>query len=83
MSCVSCHPIVLSLQWLPRTFAEGKVVLGFGERKAPPPFVNVCSKFLFLDQEPRKKAVGRLSAQWAHIYRTKPLLTVGIMVIKG
>ncbi|WP_317929809.1 NYN domain-containing protein [Halioxenophilus sp. WMMB6] len=33
-----------------RALAEGKVVLGFGERKAPMPFVNACSKFLFLDQ---------------------------------
>jgi hypothetical protein len=34
-----------------RALAEGKVVLGFGERKAPAPFVNACSKFLFLDIE--------------------------------
>ena len=33
-----------------RAIAEGKVVLGFGERKTPMPFVNACSKFLFLDQ---------------------------------
>jgi uncharacterized protein (TIGR00288 family) len=32
-----------------RALAEGKVVLGFGERKTPSPFVNACSKFLFLD----------------------------------
>lgn len=37
-----------------RALAEGKVVLGFGERKAPSPFVNACSKFLFLDQEPEQ-----------------------------
>lgn len=36
-----------------RARAEGKVVLGFGERKTPSPFVNACSKFLFLDQESR------------------------------
>lgn len=34
-----------------RALAEGKVVLGFGERKTPLPFVNACSKFLFLDRE--------------------------------
>jgi uncharacterized protein (TIGR00288 family) len=34
-----------------RVLAEGKVVLGFGERKTPLPFVNACSKFLFLDEE--------------------------------
>lgn len=36
-----------------RALAEGKVVLGFGERKTPAPFVNACSKFLFLDQQPK------------------------------
>ncbi|SEA22103.1 NYN domain-containing protein [Microbulbifer marinus] len=39
-----------------RALAEGKVVLGFGERKTPPPFVNACSKFLFLDQRETVKA---------------------------
>jgi uncharacterized protein (TIGR00288 family) len=37
-----------------RALAEGKVVLGFGERKTPSPFVNACSKFLYLDQEPKQ-----------------------------
>jgi len=37
-----------------RALAEGKVVLGFGERKTPTPFVNACSKFLFLDQEAKQ-----------------------------
>ena len=37
-----------------RALAEGKVVLGFGERKTPSPFVNACSKFLFLDQEAKR-----------------------------
>ncbi|WP_346837044.1 NYN domain-containing protein [Microbulbifer sp. SAOS-129_SWC] len=38
-----------------RALAEGKVVLGFGERKTPMPFVNACSKFLFLDQSEVEK----------------------------
>jgi len=42
-----------------RALAEGKVVLGFGERKTPSPFVNACSKFLFLDQESKQN--GTLS----------------------
>lgn len=33
-----------------RAVQEGKVVIGFGERKAPAPFVNACSKFLYLDE---------------------------------
>ena len=38
-----------------RAIAEGKVVLGFGERKTPMPFVNACSKFLFLDRSDAKE----------------------------
>jgi len=34
-----------------RILAEGKPVYGFGERKAPGPFVNACSKFLYLDDD--------------------------------
>jgi uncharacterized protein (TIGR00288 family) len=37
-----------------RALAEGKVVLGFGERKTPSPFVNACSKFLYLDTEAKQ-----------------------------
>lgn len=33
-----------------RALADGKQVIGFGERKAPAAFVNACSNFLFLDQ---------------------------------
>jgi uncharacterized protein (TIGR00288 family) len=39
-----------------RALAEGKVVLGFGERKTPSPFVNACSKFLFLDAPETEEA---------------------------
>ncbi len=41
-----------------RALAEGKVVLGFGERKTPLAFVNACSKFLFLDDEKKKEGTG-------------------------
>ncbi len=34
-----------------RLQADGKLVVGFGERKTPLPFVNACSKFLYLDRE--------------------------------
>jgi len=32
-----------------RALADGKLVIGFGERKTPMAFVNSCSKFLFLN----------------------------------
>src|SRR5690554_7423707 len=34
-----------------RTLADGKFVIGFGERKAPVAFVNSCSRFLYLRSE--------------------------------
>lgn len=37
-----------------RALAEGKYVIGLGERKTPAPFVNSCSRFLFIDEEPSK-----------------------------
>lgn len=46
-----------------RALAEGKVVLGFGERKTPSPFVNACSKFLFLDQEPKTSDTNQTQSQ--------------------
>lgn len=50
-----------------RILAEGKPVYGFGERKTPSPFVNACSKFLYLDDDkdtpekptPNKKKTGK------------------------
>lgn len=41
-----------------RVLAEGKVVLGFGERKTPAPLVKACSKFLFLDGEKKDAKAG-------------------------
>ncbi|HEY7772561.1 MAG TPA: NYN domain-containing protein [Marinagarivorans sp.] len=41
-----------------RALAEGKVVLGFGERKTPSPFVNACSKFLFLDEQEQPESTS-------------------------
>lgn len=38
-----------------RSLADGKFVIGFGERKAPLAFVNSCSRFLYLDEEIEKE----------------------------
>ncbi len=40
-----------------RILADGKLVLGFGERKAPDAFVRACSKFLYLDKVENEEAV--------------------------
>lgn len=41
-----------------RLQADGKTVVGFGERKTPAPFVNACSKFLYLDREETQQESG-------------------------
>lgn len=41
-------PLVLRLR------ADGKTVIGFGGKNAAAPFVNSCSRFLFLDEKPAR-----------------------------
>lgn len=48
-------PLVMHLR------AKGAAVYGFGARKTPEPFVNACSRFLFLDQ-PEASANGEAQA---------------------
>ena len=38
-----------------RSLADGKYVIGFGERKAPKAFINSCSRFLYLDEETKQE----------------------------
>jgi uncharacterized LabA/DUF88 family protein len=45
-----------------RALADGKTVLGFGERKAPSAFVNSCSKFLFIDEVSQQVTVEPVDA---------------------
>jgi uncharacterized LabA/DUF88 family protein len=45
-----------------RALADGKIVLGFGERKTPEPFVNACSKFLFLDSSQSEKSTRQIDS---------------------
>jgi uncharacterized LabA/DUF88 family protein len=46
-------PLILRLR------ADGKQVIGFGGQKTPSPFVNSCTRFLFLDDDERVKAVRK------------------------
>lgn len=38
-----------------RLRADGKEVIGFGERKTPDPFIDSCTRFLYLDEAPKSK----------------------------
>lgn len=49
-------PVVLRLR------ADGKQVIGFGGQKTPAPFVNSCSHFLYLDEDPKQKAERKKKA---------------------
>ncbi len=57
-----------------RALSEGKVVFGFGERKAPMPFVNACSKFLYLDEE--VKSNGATQAKHKNIKSDTKLINL-------
>lgn len=45
-------PLVMHLR------AKGAAVYGFGQRKTPEPFVNACSRFLFLDEAGASAGAG-------------------------
>ncbi len=45
-----------------RLRADGKEVIGFGGKKAPEPFVNSCSRFLFLDEDPKAREARKRQA---------------------
>lgn len=53
-------PLILRLR------ADGKQVIGFGGQKTPMPFVNSCTRFLFLDDNERVKAVRKDQATSAN-----------------
>ncbi|MCQ4348751.1 NYN domain-containing protein [Pseudomonas stutzeri] len=43
-----------------RLRADGKQVIGFGERKSPEPYVNACSRFVYLDDIPVEVSIQPL-----------------------
>ncbi len=45
-------PLILRLR------ADGKQVIGFGGKNAPSPFVNSCTRFLYLDDDESRKATS-------------------------
>lgn len=54
-----------------RILSEGKIVIGFGQRKTPSAFVNACSTFLFLDEEQKK---GTISSKEKELRKNENLL---------
>lgn len=74
-------PLVMHLR------AAGHEVYGFGERKAPPPFVNACTTFLYFDtldgkdpepEQPVKKPAssGKTKPPPASLAHAKPTRTI-------
>ncbi len=63
-------PLVMHLR------EKGAAVYGFGAKKTPSPFVNACSRFLFLDQlsEPAAEAGGDASSAAAPLRMTSAQL---------
>lgn len=50
-------PLVLRLR------ADGKHVIGFGDQKTPSPFVDSCTRFLYLDQDEEKSVTAAQPAR--------------------
>ena len=49
-----------------RLRADGKEVFGFGEQKTPAPFINACTRFIYLEQpKPEKPVVAKKKAAQA------------------
>jgi uncharacterized LabA/DUF88 family protein len=42
-----------------RLRADGKQVIGFGGKNTPDPFINSCTKFLFLEEQPKSKQASK------------------------
>ena len=60
-----------------RLRAEGKQVIGFGAKTTPEPFINSCTRFLFVDQPPDTKPVaGDVDPRAAKVKSEKKLLTL-------
>ena len=57
-----------------RALADGKTVIGFGERKAPAAFVNSCSKFLFLDEV--NKPIQQIAVQGQKLKQDTKLMSL-------
>lgn len=45
-----------------RLRADGKEVFGFGGKNTPMPFIASCTRFLYLDEEPKTKPAGKKPA---------------------
>ena len=60
-------PLVMHLR------AKGAAVYGFGARKTPEPFVNACSRFLFLDKLARDRGGNPTAGERTAARRRAPL----------
>jgi hypothetical protein len=66
-------------------------VYGFGERKAPDPFVNACSRFLYVDEEKAEKvkndkeksAKGKSDKGKSDVEKVTPSKKVSAKELKG
>lgn len=64
-----------------RILSEGKIVYGFGERKAPDPFVNACSRFLYVDEEKPEK--GKNDKEKSDKEKVAPSKKISAKDLKG
>lgn len=63
-------PLILRLR------ADGKQVIGFGGKNAPSPFVNSCTRFLYLDEEKKAAAAPEKQSLGKQLKRDSKLMNV-------
>lgn len=65
-----------------RLLADGKLVLGYGQRKTPLVFVNACSKFLYLDEKIKEASVNTKVHELQHNTKLIKLLKNAVATTK-
>ena len=56
-----------------RLRADGKEVFGFGRKNTPMPFIASCTRFIYLDEEPRRKRARSSEKPAEHLKDQKDL----------
>lgn len=63
---------------------SGKIVIGFGEKKTPQPFISCCNKFIYLEilKNEKNKVPAKSSSTRKHKVKTEPLTKIDGEIVR-
>lgn len=63
---------------------SGKIVIGFGEKKTPQPFISSCNKFIYLEilKNEKNKVPAKSSSTRKHKVKTEPLTKIDGEIVR-